>query len=196
MFVNGVLVQSGGPVSGGTTNLVGTAGGFSWVFSASGVPLFASPTFTTTNISIIGVLGGTIAFFATQQGLTSPTDGLFSSTFAATTNGSIQSVSMENYINPSNSPFGTEIPLDIQTCGGTCAPPTVTTLLNNLTTPYSETEIFTIIYSSSGGVTGNSQITATVPEPATGCMMLLGFAGIGFVTYRRTKKNTTALAAT
>jgi hypothetical protein len=36
---------------------------------------------------------------------------------------------------------------------------------------------------------------ATVPEPSTWAMMLLGFAGLGFVTYRRTKKNTTALAA-
>jgi hypothetical protein len=36
---------------------------------------------------------------------------------------------------------------------------------------------------------------SSVPEPSTWAMMLIGFAGIGFVTYRRTKKNMTALAA-
>jgi hypothetical protein len=32
-----------------------------------------------------------------------------------------------------------------------------------------------------------------VPEPSTWAMMLIGFAGIGFMTYRQTKRNTTAL---
>ncbi|CUT11391.1 hypothetical protein BF49_2471 [Bradyrhizobium sp.] len=35
-----------------------------------------------------------------------------------------------------------------------------------------------------GGVVGGVTISA-VPEPSTWAMMLLGFAGIGFVTYRR-----------
>jgi hypothetical protein len=33
-----------------------------------------------------------------------------------------------------------------------------------------------------------------VPEPSTWAMMLIGFAGLGFKAYRRTKRNTTALA--
>jgi hypothetical protein len=41
----------------------------------------------------------------------------------------------------------------------------------------------------------HGSLASTVPEPSTWAMMLIGFAGIGFVTYRRTKKNTTALAA-
>jgi len=36
---------------------------------------------------------------------------------------------------------------------------------------------------------------APVPEPATWAMMLIGFAGIGFVAYRRTKKRGAAIAA-
>jgi hypothetical protein len=32
-----------------------------------------------------------------------------------------------------------------------------------------------------------------LPEPSTWAMMLIGFAGIGFMTYRQTKRNTTAL---
>jgi hypothetical protein len=41
----------------------------------------------------------------------------------------------------------------------------------------------------------NLQLASGVPEPSTWAMMLIGFAGIGLMTYRRTKKNTTALAA-
>jgi len=41
----------------------------------------------------------------------------------------------------------------------------------------------------------NIASTSAVPEPATWAMMLIGFAGIGFVAYRRTKKSAAALAA-
>ena len=34
-----------------------------------------------------------------------------------------------------------------------------------------------------------SLVSGAVPEPSTWAMMLIGFAGIGFVTYRRTKKS-------
>jgi hypothetical protein len=40
-----------------------------------------------------------------------------------------------------------------------------------------------------------SLVSGAVPEPSTWALMLIGFAGIGFVTCRRTKTNTTALAA-
>ena len=38
-------------------------------------------------------------------------------------------------------------------------------------------------------------VTAAVPEPSTWAMMILGFAGIGFMAYRRSRKNTMALTA-
>jgi PEP-CTERM motif len=38
-------------------------------------------------------------------------------------------------------------------------------------------------------------VAAGAPEPATWALMLLGFAGIGFVAYRRTKKISAAVAA-
>ncbi len=34
-----------------------------------------------------------------------------------------------------------------------------------------------------------------VPEPSTWAMMILGFAGIGFMAYRRSCKSTMALSA-
>jgi hypothetical protein len=47
--------------------------------------------------------------------------------------------------------------------------------------------------STTGTVTVSDPITAAVPEPSTWAMMILGFAGIGAMTYRRRK--TAALAA-
>jgi PEP-CTERM motif-containing protein len=41
----------------------------------------------------------------------------------------------------------------------------------------------------------NISISSAVPEPSTWAMMILGFAGVGFVAYRRSRKNTMALAA-
>ena len=45
----------------------------------------------------------------------------------------------------------------------------------------------------SGSVAAGTLVVAGVPEPATWAMMLLGFAGVGFMAYRR--KNNLALAA-
>jgi hypothetical protein len=45
-----------------------------------------------------------------------------------------------------------------------------------------------------GNILDNVQVSA-VPEPATWAMMLIGFAGIGFLAYRKTKKNSAATAA-
>src|SRR5260370_11377208 len=38
-------------------------------------------------------------------------------------------------------------------------------------------------------------VLSAVPEPSTWAMMILGFAGIGFMAYRRSRKNTMALTA-
>jgi hypothetical protein len=36
---------------------------------------------------------------------------------------------------------------------------------------------------------------ATVPEPSTWAMMLVGFAGLGFVSYRASRRGVARLAA-
>jgi hypothetical protein len=41
----------------------------------------------------------------------------------------------------------------------------------------------------------NVSLTEAVPEPSTWAMMILGFAGVGFMGYRRSRKSTMALAA-
>jgi len=52
-----------------------------------------------------------------------------------------------------------------------------------------------------GSLTGGAEyvafltVTSGVPEPSTWAMMALGFAGLGFVGYRKTKKDAAALVA-
>jgi hypothetical protein len=43
-------------------------------------------------------------------------------------------------------------------------------------------------------VTGQFTLTAAVPEPSTWAMMILGFAGVGFMAYRRKSEGTLATA--
>jgi hypothetical protein len=48
---------------------------------------------------------------------------------------------------------------------------------------------------SDGDFTGTmTPITAAIPEPSTWAMMILGFAGVGFVTYRRKSRRVSSLA--
>jgi hypothetical protein len=61
-----------------------------------------------------------------------------------------------------------------------------------LGTTGSNTDMFTIADFALAGFQG---FTPVVPEPPTWAMMLLGFAGVGFVGYRRAKKTHAALAA-
>jgi len=51
-----------------------------------------------------------------------------------------------------------------------------------------------VVVSSSQNSFEFDNVTAGVPELTTWAMMLLGFAGLGFVGYRGTKKNTAAVA--
>jgi hypothetical protein len=60
--------------------------------------------------------------------------------------------------------------------------------------PAGSTGVF--IFSLENPLTAGQIIPGTVPLPATWAMMLAGFAGIGYLAYRGTKKNPTAVAAT
>jgi hypothetical protein len=55
----------------------------------------------------------------------------------------------------------------------------------------------TSAYVSDHGLTNVNYafVVTAVPEPSTWAMMILGFAGIGFMAYRRSRKTTLALTA-
>jgi len=68
---------------------------------------------------------------------------------------------------------------------------TLTAQLDNILTGHSYINFHTTQFPG-GEIRGN---ISAVPEPSTWAMMILGFAGIGFMAYRRSRKNTMALTA-
>ena len=50
----------------------------------------------------------------------------------------------------------------------------------------------TLFGQNNGGIMLDAVAVQAVPEPGTWAMMLLGFAGIGFLAYRRAKKSAVA----
>jgi hypothetical protein len=71
------------------------------------------------------------------------------------------------------------------------APPTDAGILNNVTASFTTTGPFTFVISDAlAAASGNDfaiddLVISPVPEASTWAMMLLGFAGIGFMAYRR-----------
>jgi hypothetical protein len=52
-----------------------------------------------------------------------------------------------------------------------------------------------LTFVTNGSFTGTmTPLTASVPEPSTWTMMLIGFAGVGFAAYRRTRRGSADLA--
>jgi hypothetical protein len=70
-------------------------------------------------------------------------------------------------------------------------PPTDAGILNNVTASFTTTGPFTFVISDAlAAASGNDfaiddLVISPVPEASTWAMMLLGFAGIGFMVYRR-----------
>jgi PEP-CTERM motif len=185
------IIGSIGPVSGGSATIGGNASGFTFSVTAFGVPTVPSPDFATTTIDANAAGAGILTILATQQGLTGFPSGTLGNTFAGDfliNNQNVASIVMTNYVDAGNVAFGTGTQLATTTCLGAtnnCAPATILANVSGLTT-FSETEKFVITFTGGAGISANSQI-ATVPEPATWGMLLLGFAGLAFA-FRRSRR--------
>jgi hypothetical protein len=69
---------------------------------------------------------------------------------------------------------------------------------NDITNTFATTlglHTYVLDYVEGNGSPSVLEFTTGVPEPATWAMMLLGFAGLGFAGYRRTKKSDATFAA-
>jgi hypothetical protein len=165
-------------------HLVGTDGGGSGVsLSTAEVTIYNAPTMVTDFASLSTLVdlhfGPDYAFFQLNNngGVSSDTSDLLRLFFSPT-----------DFANLKNSnSFGglttgvTVLPTftDIVTTGG-------------LLTFTDATKVY-LIGSSTGNNEGGN--TSAVPELSTWAMMLIGFTGVGFVAYRRTKKGSAAIEA-
>ncbi len=130
--------------------------------------------------------GGTLAIFITASDLTTPTGAFFSGFTNQLLEGGVTSVQLLAFYNSNNAIFGTATPLGSMLFNS-IGSGTQTSFLNSGAGPYSVTEEYIITATGSGDA--SSTIVVSVPEPSTWAMMILGFAGVGFMAYRRKSKS-------
>jgi hypothetical protein len=135
------------------------------------------------NLASTGTGANTLTVLVTATGLTQPTSAFISSltqnslstgttvtesTFLdLTNNGLLTTLLGTSAFTTSNSP-GTSVQTSFTAASGT----------------YSITEEY-VISVTGGGQSANSTIQVAVPEASTWAMIILGFFGVGFVSYRR-----------
>jgi len=184
--VNGGAITTEASGSG-STNFVGPYGSF--VFNsvnatdvvASGLPMLL----TSNTLNFSSTSGGTLDVWVTAQGLSVP-GAAVPLLSAFTVNGLVNSTVTENtfYNGTQISTFSTSSQTaDFAALSGAL----------NLSGPFSVTEEY-VITSQAGGSANLTATISAVPEPATWAMLLVGFAGVGFMAYRGRSRSSLRLA--
>jgi hypothetical protein len=190
---------NGGPLVGlvagpGSGFALGSTSAGGWTVSGTvvGTPPNPEPDLTSLTFDFTDTSTGTnsVQLYATEIGLTSP---LGVNTFLSgfTTNqiiGPIASVTESTYVDTSNGNFGTPASglLSTTTFLGPSGTQSVTLSATtpSLPAPYSETEVFNIVATGTGGISSDTitiSNSSSVPEPGTLTMFgsgLLGLAGL------------------
>jgi hypothetical protein len=202
--LNGMTTGTCPAGSCGTVSIVGdTASSLTYTVNlATGVDFHANkgpffyfqlsdpggPAITFSNLGTNGSIGGKIYTFSlptTLGGPFIPNPGNFPGTYN-------YEVSCSTAV-PGNLCGG---PLTFNASGATVANPFVigSPLGHGLFPADNITFVADLSVDGNTGFVGSSPSISAVPEPATWAMMILGFAGIGFMTYRR-RKSALVLAA-
>jgi PEP-CTERM motif len=189
------LLSGSSPLSLPPTTCCGATDSFTVSADATGTPPLPSGSLSTDTIDVNSSAAGTLIIWVTETGLTSPlgevkfTSGLTSNLLV----GDIPSVTLSTFVSPTDGvspPNGT--PLATDTFSGT-GTKTVSTVDNPGAGPYSLQQVFVIHATGAGDANLTMDLTSSViPEPSTWAMMLLGFAGLGFVGYRNARQGTAA----
>jgi hypothetical protein len=131
--------------------------------------------------------GGTLTVLFTVTGVTStdvpPFESVFNPSWETSSGVTLQ---LSTFVDPADVAFSMAHPLGSVTCSNGKCPFSITqiTPFGPLTGPYSLTEEY-IITAPRGGSSASTIYMPGSPEPSTWAMMLLGFAGLGFVAYRK-----------
>jgi PEP-CTERM motif len=184
------LASGSSPLSLPATTCCGATDSFIVSADAVGTPPLASGRLLTDTIDINSSAAGTLIIWVTETGLTSPLgSGLTSNLFQ----GAISSVTLSTFVSPTDGvspPNGT--PLDTATFTG-LGTETLSTVDNPGAGPYSLQEVFVIHATGAGDTNLSIDLSSSViPEPSTWAMMLIGFAGLGFLGYRKVRMGTLA----
>jgi hypothetical protein len=173
-------------------------------WSATAIDAASGADLGSTNIAVSENFSGELVVWVTETGISlgsAPQKLSFFSGFTQNLVPAGESVTETTWFDPSNAAFGTATQLatfpftSIDTNS-----PGFTTVVNDMSTPYSITEEYDVIIpiSPATGPTLLSTIALTttldgpipiVPEPSTWTMMAIGFAGLGYAAYGRSRKS-------
>jgi hypothetical protein len=184
------LATGGSPLILPATACCGASDSFRVSANVVGTPPLASGSLLTDTIAVNTTGPGTLIIWVTETGLTSPlgevnfTSGLTSNLFF----GGISSVTLSTFVSPTDGvspPNGT--PLDMATFTG-LGTQSLSTVDNPGAGPYSLQEVFAIHATGAGATNLTIDLTSsTIPETSTWAMMLLGFAGLGYIGFRKAR---------
>jgi hypothetical protein len=128
--------------------------------------------------------GGILKVYITQQGLTSTLNPFVSGFTVNNLFGDAHSVTLATYISTTNDLFGGALLASRAFTGIGSA--TSTDFFAGLTTPFSETDMYTVDLGA--GASANSTINLTaVPEPTSMLLFGSGFSGLAMLLRRRKK---------
>jgi PEP-CTERM motif len=194
-----ILVQDNG--AGDTSPLVGaidttmSAFGFTFVLDAAqSKPVLGSATAPQLDLTFAATGTGSIFLFASDTGFV--TGGPYLLAIGGSNSNGSGTVTGRAWGGTSNTAlqfsganlFGTLGPFSGAAFSGT-AIDTLTPTVN----PFSLTIGVAVTRDSAGTSTGDFNVSA-VPEPSTWAMMVLGFAGIGFMAFRKRKNGSAVIA--
>jgi len=143
-------------------------------------------TFTATTVA---GGGGNVFLYVSDTDFLSP--GNFLMTLGGTNSGGSGSVTGRAWGGTDNAPLSFS-PANLLATIGPLTGPNYTGLddglLNPAVSPYSLTIGLAISRSTPGTTTGDLNFSAAIPEASTWAMIILGFAGVGFIAYHRKKQ--------
>jgi len=167
----------------GSVTFSGSYGTFSFnAITAVGSPALPQPQLDSTSIDVSSSGTGTITVYVTEQGITSPTGVLnllsgFTSNFLTAG----WTLTEATYVDVGNGLYAITSPLGSQTFTALGSASSAN-LTPSLSSPFSETEVFTITASGAGRSNGTIA-TQLVPEPAT--LSLLGMGLLSLLGLRK-----------
>ena len=185
----------------GPVPVIFTAPSDTW--SATAIDAGSGADLGSTNTTVSENFSGELTIWVTETGIDLGPTPQKLSIFSSFTQNSVPpgaSVTETTYFDASDTAFGTATQLATATFTSIDTnSPGVTTIVD-APVPYSITEEYDVMIPISVGPTALSTIslqTTTdgpipiVPEPSTWTMMAIGFAGLGYVAYGRSRKSRT-----